>query len=172
MHGLAGADIPLFRVKGDGPRPPGFRRIVDGEAAGKTGVFACAGLAPEVSLQPCVVTDAGAVTHSGIAESGSTRGNVAGPERPGIGIEAHEKLVSGAVANAILVHARTSTNRNRSNITLVFSSPELELRQWTVKDNQGGITTVALQGAQSGGTLDEALFTVPVKTPSKVTQRN
>ncbi len=63
--------------------------------------------------------------------------------------------------------ARTSTNRNRSNITLVFSSPGLELRQWTVKDNQGGITTVALQSPQSGGTLDQALFTEPVKAPSK-----
>ena len=72
----------------------------------------------------------------------------------------------------IIVRARTSTNRNNSNITLVFSSPGLELRQWTVKDNQGGITTVALQSAQTGGTLDEALFTAPVKAPSKITQRN
>lgn len=73
---------------------------------------------------------------------------------------------------AILVQARTSTNRNRSNITLVFATPGLELRQWTVKDNQGGITTVALQSPQVGGALDQALFTKPVKAPSKLTQRN
>lgn len=64
---------------------------------------------------------------------------------------------------ALIVRARTSTNRNTSNITLVFSAPVIELRQWTVKDNQGGVTTVALQGAQTGGSLDQALFAVPVK---------
>jgi len=65
---------------------------------------------------------------------------------------------------AIIVQARTSANRNNSNITLEFSAPAIELRQWTVKDNQGGNTTVALQNLQVGAALDPALFTVPVKT--------
>jgi outer membrane lipoprotein-sorting protein len=65
---------------------------------------------------------------------------------------------------AIIVNARTSTNRNNSNITLVFSTPSLELRQWTVKDNQGGLTTVALRDLQIGAALDEALFTPLTKT--------
>jgi len=65
---------------------------------------------------------------------------------------------------AIVVRARSSTNRNDSNITLVFSTPGLELRQWTVRDNQGGDTTVALQGLQTGAALDAALFTAPAKT--------
>jgi outer membrane lipoprotein-sorting protein len=64
---------------------------------------------------------------------------------------------------ALIVRARTSTNRNNSNITLVFSAPAIELRQWTVKDNQGGTTTVALQGTQTGGNFDQALFAVPVR---------
>ncbi len=68
-------------------------------------------------------------------------------------------------AGEIIVQARTSTNRNNSNITLVFSAPAIELRQWTVKDNQGGNTTVALQNLQVGAALDPALFTVPVKAP-------
>lgn len=67
---------------------------------------------------------------------------------------------------AIIVHARTVTNRNNSNITLVFASPGIELRQWMVKDNQGGETTVALSGLQTGVTLDDALFAVPVKAPA------
>ena len=50
----------------------------------------------------------------------------------------------------VTVQARTSTNRNNSNITMVFSSPGLELRQWTVRDNQGGNTTVALQSLEAG----------------------
>ena len=78
---------------------------------------------------------------------------------------ARNKAVLGVTEQdgALIVRARTSTNRNNSNITLVFSAPAIELRQWTVKDNQGGITTVALQGAQTGGSLDQALFAVPAK---------
>ena len=64
---------------------------------------------------------------------------------------------------ALILRARTSTNRSNANITLVFSAPAIELRQWTVKDNQGGTTTVALQDTQTGGSMDQALFAVPVK---------
>jgi outer membrane lipoprotein-sorting protein len=65
----------------------------------------------------------------------------------------------------IVVKARTTTNRNNSNITMVFSAPGVELRQWTVKDNQGGITTVALQNPQINASIDPAAFAVPVKAP-------
>jgi outer membrane lipoprotein-sorting protein len=64
----------------------------------------------------------------------------------------------------IVVRARSSSNRNDSNITLVFALPGLELRQWTVKDNQGGNTTVALQSLQTGVSVDPSLFTAPQKT--------
>jgi outer membrane lipoprotein-sorting protein len=64
---------------------------------------------------------------------------------------------------AIVVRARTSANRNDSNITLVFSAPGIELRQWTVRDDQGGDTTVALQNVQLNAKLDTALFTAPEK---------
>jgi outer membrane lipoprotein-sorting protein len=67
-------------------------------------------------------------------------------------------------SDALVIHARTSANRNQSNITLVFSFPAIELRQWVVKDNQGGSTTVALTGLQTGVTLDPALFTAPQKS--------
>ena len=66
---------------------------------------------------------------------------------------------------AVVVQARTSTNRNQSNIQLVFDAAGLELRQWTVRDNQGGVTTVALQQPQPGASLDPALFAVPQKAP-------
>ena len=64
---------------------------------------------------------------------------------------------------AIVVRARTSANRNNSNITLVFSTPGIELRQWTVRDDQGGNTTVALQNVQLNAKLDTALFAAPAK---------
>jgi outer membrane lipoprotein-sorting protein len=71
---------------------------------------------------------------------------------------------------SITVRARTSTNRNDSNITLVFSAPDIELRQWTVRDNQGGNTTVALRNLEVGPVLDPALFTVPVKAPRQTSR--
>jgi len=73
---------------------------------------------------------------------------------------AHNRAVIGVAEQngEIVVKARTSTNRNDSNITLTFSSPGIELRQWTVRDNQGGNTTVALQNLQPGASIDPALF--------------
>ncbi|HZQ39210.1 MAG TPA: outer membrane lipoprotein carrier protein LolA [Rhizomicrobium sp.] len=70
----------------------------------------------------------------------------------------------------VTVQARTSTNRNNSNITMMFSSPGLELRQWTVRDNQGGTTTVALQSLQTGVAIDPALFAPPQKAPRTARQ--
>jgi outer membrane lipoprotein-sorting protein len=70
----------------------------------------------------------------------------------------------------VTVQARTSTNRNNSNITMVFSSPGLELRQWTVRDNQGGNTTVALQSPETGAPIDPVLFTPPQKAPRTASQ--
>src|SRR5262249_44606918 len=67
--------------------------------------------------------------------------------------------------DALVVHARTSTNRQQGNIALVFSYPEIGLRQWSVKDNQGGTTLVALQNPETGVSVDESLFAKPVKNP-------
>lgn len=69
--------------------------------------------------------------------------------------------------DSLTVRARSSTNRSQSNIALVFSWPNVELRQWVVKDNQGGLTTVALSGTQTGIAVDESLFAVPAKAPAK-----
>ena len=78
---------------------------------------------------------------------------------------AHNKAVLGIRQQdgMLIVQARTSTNRNNTNITLIFAAANLELRQWTVKDNQGGVTTVALQNPQIGASLEPALFAVPLK---------
>lgn len=73
---------------------------------------------------------------------------------------------------AVILQARTSANRNNSNITLVFSTPGLELRQWTVLDNQGGSTTVALQSAQPGAAIDPVLFTPPQKGPRQTAAKS
>ena len=81
----------------------------------------------------------------------------------------HNPAVTGVEEQqgALVVHARTNTTRSQSNITLVFSYPAIELRQWMVKDNQGGTTTVALTGVQTGVALPDALFAVPAKDPAR-----
>ena len=78
---------------------------------------------------------------------------------------AHNRAVIGVAEQngEIVVRARTSTNRNDSNIALVFSTPGIELRQWTVRDNQGGNTTVQLQNVQPGASIAPGLFTAPQK---------
>jgi len=68
--------------------------------------------------------------------------------------------------DSLVVHASTSNNRQQGNIALIFSSPQIELRQWMVKDNQGGTTMVALHDPDAGAVIDDSLFTAPVKTPS------
>lgn len=79
----------------------------------------------------------------------------------------HDPVVTGVEiqGNALIVHARANTTRNQSNITLVFSYPQIELRQWMVKDNQGGVTTVALTGLETGVNLPDSLFVAPQKNP-------
>jgi len=82
---------------------------------------------------------------------------------------AHNRAVIGVAEQngEIVVKARTTANRNDSNITLIFSTPGIELRQWTVRDNQGGNTTVALQNLQPGARIDPVLFTAPQKDVSR-----
>ncbi len=59
---------------------------------------------------------------------------------------------------AIVVEARTSSSHSKPNISITFSDPGLELRQWTVIDDQGLPTTVGLGNIETGVTLDDSLF--------------
>ena len=58
----------------------------------------------------------------------------------------------------LIVEARTSTNRNKPNLSLVFADPVLELRQWTIVDDQGLQTTVALRDLEQGVVVDSQMF--------------
>ena len=82
----------------------------------------------------------------------------------------HDPMITGIEQppGALIVHARAATTSNQSNITLVFSYPAIELRQWMVKDNQGGVTTVALTGLQTGAALPDSLFAAPQKDSPRV----
>lgn len=74
---------------------------------------------------------------------------------------------------ALIVEARTSTNRSTPNLRLVFADPELELRQWTIVDDQGLPTTVALRDLQTGVFVDSQMFVLKdMKAPVGVKPRD
>jgi outer membrane lipoprotein-sorting protein len=65
----------------------------------------------------------------------------------------------------LVLNLRSAPTQTRSNISLVFAEPEFELRGWTVIDNQGLSTTVALRDLQPGAALAPSLFILPDKNP-------
>ncbi|HTT99723.1 MAG TPA: outer-membrane lipoprotein carrier protein LolA [Rhizomicrobium sp.] len=69
--------------------------------------------------------------------------------------------------DALIVHARSRGSNAQGNISLVFALPNLELRQWTVVDNQGLQTTVALRDVQIGADVSHVSFALPPKYPSQ-----
>lgn len=66
-------------------------------------------------------------------------------------------------AGAIVLGLRSSLNRSKANIYLMFSDPDYELRQWTVIDDQGSRTTVVLRSLTPGVALAPTLFALPRK---------
>ncbi|HEY4113965.1 MAG TPA: outer membrane lipoprotein carrier protein LolA, partial [Rhizomicrobium sp.] len=50
---------------------------------------------------------------------------------------------------ALIVKARSNDRRINGNISIVFSDPGFELRQWTTTDAQGLATTVTLRNVQT-----------------------
>ncbi len=62
-----------------------------------------------------------------------------------------------------LVYARSTNNKTQGNIILVFSEPDIELRQWSITDSQGKTTTVTLRDTVTGKPVDQAKFVLPVK---------
>lgn len=73
----------------------------------------------------------------------------------------------------LIIQARSSDNRSRANIALAFTDPILELRQWTILDDQGLETTVALRDLESGPVLDPSLFVLEdMKRPVGVKPRD
>lgn len=67
----------------------------------------------------------------------------------------------------LVVGLKTFANRPRANITLVFSEPGYELRQWVVIDDQGLSTTVAVRNVVPGAVLPPSLFVLPQKAPPR-----
>lgn len=58
----------------------------------------------------------------------------------------------------LVIEARTSRNRSKPNISITFAEQPLELRQWTIIDDQGLPTTVALRNLTTNGAVEASLF--------------
>jgi len=75
-------------------------------------------------------------------------------------------LAINRVPGALVLHARSSTNRMSENMVITFSAPDVQIREWVVKDLQGDPTSVVLSQVQTGMALPDTLFAVPVKAPT------
>ncbi len=64
-------------------------------------------------------------------------------------------------AGAVAVTYASSGEETEGELTLVLSAPDLSIEQWTVRDPQGGVTIVALEGVIAGGQLENRLFRAP-----------
>lgn len=60
--------------------------------------------------------------------------------------------------NTVRVSVVESAEPDAGSLTMVFSDNPLTLRQWTVVDQQGRVTNVALTDAQYGVPIDPKLF--------------
>jgi outer membrane lipoprotein-sorting protein len=75
-------------------------------------------------------------------------------------------LAINRMPGALVLHARSSTNRMSENMVITFSAPDIQIREWVVKDLQGDPTSVVLSQVQTGTPLPDTLFAVPVKAPT------
>jgi outer membrane lipoprotein-sorting protein len=62
--------------------------------------------------------------------------------------------------NQLIIQARAHNGQANGAITLVFSEPDLALRQWTVRDAQGLLTTVSVSDVKKDVAVDPGLFTI------------
>jgi outer membrane lipoprotein-sorting protein len=60
----------------------------------------------------------------------------------------------------LIIRARAHNGQANGSITLVFSEPDLALRQWTVRDAQGLLTTVSVSDVKKDLAIDPGLFVI------------
>jgi outer membrane lipoprotein-sorting protein len=79
----------------------------------------------------------------------------------------HGVTVSGVdrQPGALHISVFESDSPEAGQIDLVFSDNPLELRQWTIVDQQGNQIRVGLQDVTFGGALANSLFATPSKAP-------
>lgn len=62
---------------------------------------------------------------------------------------------------SVAVTYASTDEETEGEITLVLAAPTLAIEQWAVRDAQGGVTMVSLQGVTAGATIENRLFRAP-----------
>ncbi len=66
----------------------------------------------------------------------------------------------------LVIQARAHNGQANGAITLVFSEPDLSLKQWTVRDAEGLLTTVSISDVKKDVAVDPGLFaTIQANSP-------
>ena len=72
--------------------------------------------------------------------------------------------------NQLIIQARAHNGQANGAITLVFSEPDLALRQWTVHDAQGLLTTVSVSDVKKDVAVDPGLFGITSQASARTAQ--
>jgi outer membrane lipoprotein-sorting protein len=67
----------------------------------------------------------------------------------------------------LVIDAHSHSGSANGNVTLVFSEPDLTLKQWTVVDAQGLLTTVSIRNVRRDVTIDPSLFVIAATAVKK-----
>lgn len=62
---------------------------------------------------------------------------------------------------SVAVTYASTDEETEGEITLILAAPALAIEQWAVRDAQGGVTVVSLQGVTAGASIDNRLFRAP-----------
>jgi outer membrane lipoprotein-sorting protein len=62
---------------------------------------------------------------------------------------------------SVAVTYASTDEETEGEITLILAAPTLAIEQWAVRDAQGGVTVVSLQGVSAGASIDNRVFRAP-----------
>jgi len=84
-----------------------------------------------------------------------------------------DKVTRVSVADDLVeVELQDETRFSAGTLNLIFDRESYELRQWTVTDQQGLQTMVALYNVEIGGALDSALFEIDYQAATNASREN
>jgi outer membrane lipoprotein-sorting protein len=78
----------------------------------------------------------------------------------------------GVAPDLIEVELQDETRFSAGTLNLIFDAESYELRQWTVTDQQGLQTMVALYNVEIGGALDSDLFEIDYQAATNAAREN
>jgi outer membrane lipoprotein-sorting protein len=78
----------------------------------------------------------------------------------------------GVAPDLIEIELTDETRFSAGTLNLIFDAESYELRQWTVTDQQGLQTMVALYNVEIGGALDSDLFEIDYQAATNASREN